>query len=463
MPVRTRIAPSPTGHLHIGTARTALFNWIFARKNGGEFVLRIEDTDLERSDKKYEDNIIEGLKWLGLDWDGPIFRQSERLSSYKKYLNQLLNGGKAFWCFHTQEELDQEKKEQRDKKEAQRHICSHKKEKRSPKGEKGIIRLAVDENSTRIIHFDDEIKGVIEWREHLLGDFSLAKGLESPLYNFAVVADDIDMEISHVIRGDDHISNTPKQILIYEVIQEVGDKHITIPKFAHLPMILGPDKSKLSKRHGAISVIDYKKDYVPEAIVNFIAFLGYTYSKDIITKEEMAKEFDFKKVHGSGAIFDIKKLNWINSQYIKNFSAGKLMDLTGVPKISEEALPLITERLERLSNIHNFDFFWKEPEYDPKLLIWKNSDPEDVKTSLSESGEIIKHIQLKDKEALKLALDDLGKKMANRGLVYWPLRVAVSGKDKSPDPVDIIFAIGKEQTIKRIEGAVNKLNEKNNF
>lgn len=452
MKIRTRIAPSPTGKLHIGTARTALFNWLFARKNGGEFILRIEDTDLERSAKEYEEDILSGLKWLGLNWDGSIYRQSERLDIYEKYLKELLDSGKAFWCRHSPEELERESKEQMAKREAPRHVCEYKTQNSKLKTQnegKGIIRLSVDENSDRGIKFHDEIRGDIEWEEKLIGDFSLAKDLRTPLYNFAVVIDDMEMEISHVIRGEDHISNTPKQILIYEALGK------PLPQFAHLPLILGTDKSKLSKRHGASSVMEYKKDYLPEALLNFMGFLGYTYGKEILSKEEMAREFDLAKVHKSGAVFDVKKLNWINSRYIKNLSAEEFKKAVGMEDIPDAAVPLITERLEKLGDAVNFEYLWNEPEYEKELLVWKNFTFDDIKKSLEESRIIIENIE--DEKTIRLVLDELGKKLGDRGLAYWPLRVALTGKEKSPDPVDITMALGKEETIKRINAAIKKL------
>src|SRR3989344_2019283 len=232
MKVKVRIAPSPTGFLHIGTAQSALYNWLFARKNKGEFCLRIEDTDKERSTKEYEQSILDALEWLGLNWEGKVIRQSERTEKYKNALEKLLFEGRAFYCHHTKEELEGEAKDQAQNKKAQFHDCEHK---NSEEGKKsgGLIRLAVERNSDR-----------------------------------KVVVDDIDMEITHVIRGEDHVSNTPKQILIYEALGK------TPPQFAHLPLILAPDRSKLSKRHGAVAVVDYKKDYLPEAIINFLGAMS---------------------------------------------------------------------------------------------------------------------------------------------------------------------------------------------
>lgn len=449
--VRVRIAPSPTGFLHIGTARTALFNWLFAKKNKGEFILRIEDTDLERSEIKFEEDIISGLKWLGLGWDNQeIYRQSERLHVYAEYIQALLNSGKAFWCDHSKEELEAEQKRQSELKEAPRHICKHK-TKRLKDGK--VIRIAVDQNSSRKISFVDGVRGEIEWEEKLLGDFSLAKDLKIPLYNFAVVVDDIEMKISNVIRGEDHISNTPKQILIYEALHE------KIPNFAHLPLILGADRSKLSKRHGATSVIEYRKDYLPEAIVNFMGFLGYTYNQEILTKEDMARNFEINKVHKSGAIFDVKKLNWINSQYVRKLSPEQFRKFADLSEASDASIPLITERLEKFSDSSAFKYLWQDPDdYSRGLLKWKNSSIEDSLDCLKKVQEIINNFDFdnNNKDDFRKLLNDFSDKVGDRGLVYWPLRVAVTGKEKSPDPVDIIYILGKEKTLDRVKKAITK-------
>ena len=447
MKVKVRIAPSPTGFLHIGTAQSALYNWLFARKNGGEFHLRIEDTDKDRSTKEYEQSILDALEWLELRWDGKIIRQSERGIAYRKVLEKLLADDKAFYCHHTKEELGLERKGQEEKKEAPIHICSHKNDEKG-KQPGGIIRLAAG-NET--ISFKDEIRGEIKFESSLLGDFSIAKSLDEPLYNLAVVVDDIDMGITHIIRGEDHISNTPKQILIYEALDKI------LPQFAHLPLILASDRSKLSKRHGAIAVVDFKKDYLPEAILNFLGSMSYTFSKEIITKEEMIEEFELSKVHKSGAVFDVKKLNWLNSQYIKSLSASKLVNLSAFKNVPEEAIPLIIERLEKLSDVQNFDYFWKEPEYDANLLKWKGFSGDDIINSLKGVGTIVKSSVFNNKDTLRLALDDLGKKLGDRGLAYWPLRVALTGRNKSPDPVDVAMVLGKNVVLKRIDRAIRKL------
>ena len=441
------MAPSPTGLLHLGTTQTTLYNWLFARHHGGEFILRIEDTDLERSRKEYEENIINGLKSLGITWDNSkIIRQSERLDRYEEVIRKLVEEGKAFWCDHSKEELEAEAKQQMDAKEPPRHLCEHK-DKNLKKGQ--VIRLKVNTAGDRAEVFHDEIRGDIKWTEALLGDFSIARDFRNPLYNFAVVVDDIDMEITHVIRGEDHISNTPKQILIYEALGSA------VPKFAHLPLILAPDRSKLSKRHGAVSIDEYTKDYLPEALINFLGFLGYTYSKEILTKEEMAQEFDLEKVHSSGAIWDIKKLNWINSQWIKQ-KPEVLKKLN--PDIPDEALPVITERLERLSDYIEFSYLWNDDfDYAADLLIWKKSDKEKTHKALNLAKMAVESSSSSDDLRLqleKIATDEFG---GDKGSIFWPVRVALSGKDRSPDPIQIFDVIKKIKVGDRIEKALAKL------
>jgi len=410
--------------------------------------LRIEDTDKERSTKEYEQSILDALEWLGLNWEGKVIRQSERTEKYKNALEKLLFEGRAFYCHHTKEELEGEAKDQAQNKKAQFHDCEHK---NSEEGKKsgGLIRLAVERNSDRKVVFDDIIRGRIEFEAKLMSDVSLGNGFDRLLYNFTAVVDDIDMEITHVIRGEDHVSNTPKQILIYEALGK------TPPQFAHLPLILAPDRSKLSKRHGAVAVVDYKKDYLPEAIINFLGAMSCTFSKEILTKQEMIQEFELSKVHKSGAVFDVKKLNWLNSQYAKKLSPEEFKKSVGIPEIPDSAVPLITERLEKLSDAHHFDYFWKEPKYDKDLLKWKKSTLENSLETLIKVKKIIKEFDFKkEKDELRKILDEFSIAVGDRGLIYWPLRVALTGKEKSPDPVDIAYVLGKEKTLERVRFAL---------
>ena len=455
--IRVRTAPSPTGPWHVGNAQSALYNWLLARKAGGIFYLRVEDTDKARSNPKFEKDIKESMKWLGLNWDGNITHSSDNLSRYHELLEKLLSEGKAFYCHHSQEELEAERKDQETAKEPPRHVCEFKSSSKGKESD-GIIRLAVDENSDRTILFEDQIRGPVEFRQSLIGDFSIARAVDDALYHFAVTVDDIDMNITHVIRGEDHISNTPKHILIYEALG------FPIPLFAHLPLLLGPDRSKLSKRHGGTAVSDYKKDYLPEALFNFLAGLSYTFSKEVLSKDEMIKEFELAKVHKSGAVFDIKKLNWMNSQYIRKLSPDEFKTFVGQPDIPNAAVPLITERLERLSDIKNFDYFWREPEYDRGLLVWKSASwrmtDKDLKKSLALTKETLeqKDWEKFDKESIRKKLDGLSKDnfKGDRGAVYWPLRVALTGRPGSPDPIEILSVLDKETVLKRIDAASKK-------
>ncbi len=445
--IKARVAPSPTGFLHVGTAQSALYNWLFARKNNGEFHLRIEDTDKARSEQQYEDSIISALEWLDIKWDGPVTHSTDNEARYAELLQKLLTEGKAFYCHHTQEELDAERKEQEAAKLPPRHVCEHKKTDLG-KQPGGIVRLLVDETSDRLVSFDDQIRGRVEFKQALLGDFSIGRSATDALYHFAVVVDDIDMGITHVLRGEDHISNTPKHILIYEALGS------PVPVFAHLPLMLGADRSKLSKRHGDTAVMNYKADYLPQAIVNFLGCLGYTFSKEILTKEEMVAEFDVTKVHKSGAVFDIKKLNWINAQYIKKLTPDEFRALSGLT-VSVPAIKLITERLERLTETQEFSYLWLEPAYGPELLRWKTTELSIIKESLQKARGVMADWDYQDGAVARAKLDAAAEE--NRGLIYWPLRVALSGKEKSPDPVDIALALGKEQTLTRIDEAIAKI------
>ncbi|MBC5796286.1 glutamate--tRNA ligase [Sphaerospermopsis sp. LEGE 00249] len=334
MSVRVRIAPSPTGNLHIGTARTAVFNYLFAHHHGGKFILRIEDTDLERSRPEYTDNILSGLRWLGLNWDEGPFFQSQRLHLYQAAVQKLLDQGLAYRCYTTSEELDALREAQKARNEAPRYDNRHRNltpEQQAAfeaEGRSSVIRFKIEDD--REIVWNDLVRGKMSWRgSDLGGDMVIARasaeGIGQPLYNFVVVVDDIDMEITHVIRGEDHIANTAKQILLYEAM---GAK---IPEFAHTPLILNQEGRKLSKRDGVTSISDFQKmGFTAEGLVNYMTLLGWSApdsTQEIFTLEQAAKEFTFERVNKAGAKFDWDKLDWINSQYIHNMPVNKLIDL----------------------------------------------------------------------------------------------------------------------------------------
>jgi nondiscriminating glutamyl-tRNA synthetase len=491
--IRTRFAPSPTGHLHIGTVRTALFAFLFARKNKGTFILRIEDTDKERSEKIWENELLEGLDWLKISFDegpdvGPYapYRQSERTEIYKKYLEKMLKEGSAYYCFCPKEEVESEKQYLMSIGEAPvyqgkcRDLSPETVEKYLKEGRPSVIRFRSPSNQK--VFFNDLIRGRIEVDSSTLGDFVLAKDLNTALFNLTCAIDDVEMEITHVIRGEDHIPNTPKQILI---IRALGFKE---PEYAHLSLILGPDKKKLSKRTGKTSLIDYKEDgYLPEAIINFIAFLGWNpgTEEEIYSMEKLIADFSIEKIQKSAAIFNIEKLDWMNGFYIRKkplyelsqmcvphlIKAGLIKEIslekyliieTGeeihVEDI-EKMVNLYHERLKKLSEtVELIDlFFKKELNYEKELLKWKEMSNEELSDSLKKSFDIVSIIKDFNKENIEKGLMEEANKIANRGNLLWPLRVALTGKKNSAGPMEIASVLGKEKTLKRIEEAINKL------
>lgn len=459
--IRVRIAPSPTGYLHIGTARTALFNWLFAKKHGGKFILRIEDTDLERSEKHFEDNILTSLKWLGLNLDEGPYRQSERLDIYEKYLKKLLDRGDAYYCACSKEKLDKERQEQMRGGAPPKYSGQCRNQNISPEqGE--IIRFKIQESEK--VKFQDLIRGEIAFDSSLIGDIAIAKNLRTPLYNFAVVIDDYEMKISHIIRGEDHIANTPKQILLQRALG------FSEPKYAHLPLILDPDRSKMSKRYSATSVQKYKeRGYLPETLVNFMALLGWHPEDDREKMEvgEIIKKFSLERIQKAGAVFDIQKLNWLNSEYLQNCSPEKLWQLIKElypEKITIEeksALKLLNLGKDRLSTLKDFLTLQESlhlPDYPPELLIWKNASKEKTFESLRLANEILRGILLKEWQASSLEQQLMP--VANsqgRGEFLWPLRAALSGREKSPTPFELLEILGKEESLRRIQIAIDKL------
>ena len=475
-PVRTRFAPSPTGFLHIGSARTVLFNWLFARQNNGKFILRIEDTDIERSMPEFEKDIISGIKWLGLDWDEELYRQSERLDIYEKYLRKLIEEEKAYYCFCSKEDLEADRQAMLTQGMAPkyggrcRHIKKDEAEKRVKAGKPAVIRFRVPEIE---VEFTDIIRGKVKFDASLMGDIVIAKDLRSPLYNFSNVIDDAEMKITHVIRGEDHLSNTPKQILIYSALG------FEIPHFAHLPLILTPDRKKMSKRDMETALKDYADDgYLKEAIINFLAFLGWhpKDDKEILGIGELVKEFDLKRVQKAGAVFNLEKLEWLNGQYIKTLSPEELAERMkdfipelwrneGNKEILVKAISLERERMKKLSDFkESADFFFELPDYDEKLLAWPRPAGEE---SVINKEKISANLKILSEEIDKIFKADFTKQnieeaitpltaVWGRGDLLWPLRAALSGKEASPGPYEIMEVLGKEETLKRLQTAIEK-------
>ena len=493
-----RFAPSPTGKLHIGSARTALFNYLFAKKFGGKFIVRIEDTDIQRSKPEFEEDILNGLEWLGISYDEK-FRQSERSDIYEKYIQKLLEKNLAYKCFCSQEELENDKEKQRLKGLVPIYSGKCSKLKKEKDSSNFVIRLRVNnsEDEEEII-FNDLIRGEIKIKKKLIGDIIIVKAVNNrffPLYNFAVVVDDYETEISHIIRGEDHIPNTPKQILIQKALG------FPIPRYAHLPLILGTDRSKMSKRSGATSVTSYKEaGYLPEALINFLAFLGWNpkNERDFFTMDELIKEFSIEKMQKSGAIFNVEKLDYINGYYIRKKKVEELTDLclpylinSGliVPtstqkyrkrsgeiidlKYLEKIIGIHQERLKKLSEIGELtDYFFDDNlSYKKEMFIWKEMTHDEVIKSLKFTKKLIcDRIKKEDfnqnsfKEVIEEIVLSFNKSlnlppelMKNKGFVLWPFRVALTAKQASSGPFEIAEIFGKEETIKRIDQAISFL------
>jgi glutamyl-tRNA synthetase len=449
--VIVRFPPSPTGLFHIGNARTFLFNYLFAKQNNGKIVFRLEDTDKERSKKEYADDIMENLKWLGIEPDfSTTVRQSERSGIYRKYLEKMISEGKAYL---SKEEVVEEGQRME------------------------VIRF---KNPNKKIKFNDIIRGEIEFDTTELKDFVVAKSLDEPVYHLAVVVDDFEMGVTHVIRGDDGISNTPRQILIQEAIGAPR------PIYAHLPMILAEDKTKLSKRnHGdKVSVSFYRNTcYLPEAMINFLAMIGWNPGTDqeIFSMEELIKIFDLKKVQKKGAIFNIEKLDWLNREYIlrsgegekiSNFkfqiSKTKFADNEKLKngEFAKKLMAIFMDRIHRWGEVREelegeeFDYLFENPVLDKGKICWKNQTSENAKENLEKVLEILSQGQLSQgepfKNSLRAPLRNLAEK-EGKGNVLWPLRYTLSGREKSPDPFTLVDILGREESKNRIQNAIQLL------
>ncbi len=468
---RVRFAPSPTGYLHIGGVRTALFNYLFAKSTGGTFVLRIEDTDEARSTKDSTEAIFEGMKWLGLNWDEGPYYQAERADSglYKKYIDQLLKEGKAYYCYCTPEELDESRKQAMKEKRPPkysgkcRNLSDADKKKLEYEGRKLTIRFKMPEDG--FVEFDDLVRGKVKFKNNTLTDLVIQKATGYPTYNFAVVIDDALMKMTHIIRGDDHISNTPSQLNIYDAL---GFKR---PVMAHLSMIHGSDGTKLSKRHGATSIVEYKNQgYLPEALKNYLALLGWATadSQQIFAEGELEKKFDIKGCQKSPAVFDNVKLLWMNGEYIRNLSIEELTELS-MPFIEEAGFDISNFSLEKLQQIISLEqekyktlkeipelisLFFEDIKFEEKISD-KVLVREGTKEILQEILDIYKRLQnFCEKELEQNTKKFIADKNLKVGQVFQPLRGAVSGRANGPALFKMIECLGKTETIKRLEKAI---------
>ena len=478
--VRVRFAPSPTGYLHIGGARTALFNWLFAKKNGGKLVLRIEDTDTERLKEDSVSQILTSLKWLGLNWDegpeiggsvGPYF-QSDRLPLYSEVAERLLKEGKAYYCFCTTEQLEAEREKQRQAKQPFRYartcrdLSEEEVSKRIAAGEPHSVRIKIPKDGNLVVH--DLIHGDVNFDLTQFDDFVIVKSNGMPTYNFAVVVDDHLMGISHVLRAEEHLSNTPKQVLLYEACG------FETPKFGHMPMILAPDRSKLSKRHGATSVEDFRKQgYLPQAIINYLALLGWApgNEEEIFTLEEACSQFELEKMSKKAAVYDTKKLTWMNGQYLSLlplatilpevkpfFVESGLCDEAWLNANAEhfaQIVDVVRVRVKTLQEVvEAADYFFKDvAEYDAKGVAKHfGSGTAELLQACIDGLNKLDTFDIVTIEALynEIAAD----RQLALGKVVHPTRLALTGRTVSPGLFDVMVLLGKEKTIERLEKAI---------
>lgn len=465
--VRVRFAPSPTGYLHIGGARTALFNWLFARHEGGTFILRIEDTDRTRSTDEYIEAIIEGMKWLDLDWDEGPYRQTDRFDVYRSYVERLVQEGKAYNCYCTPEELEQRRQEALAQGRPPKYDGRCKSLKEPVPGRTPAVRFRMPQEGQTVVN--DMIKGAVEFENSQLDDLIIMRSDGTPTYNFVVVVDDVDMKITHVIRGDDHLNNTPKQLHIYKALG------YEIPQFGHLPMILGSDKARLSKRHGATSVMAYKEmGCLPEALVNYLVRLGWSHGdQEIFTREELIKYFSFESVGKSSAVFNPEKLIWLNSQYIINTSPEELAALVLPFLVQEKILPegqtldmqwlskavmTLRERAKTLVELaHSLRYYISEDvEYNEKAKAkFLNEKSLPYLVELKDALALIGDFSSQEIEKVFRAVTEKhGVKLGN---VAQPVRVAITGGTESPGIFEVLEIVGKEKTLRRLTRAIESI------
>lgn len=478
MKIRVRFAPSPTGPLHIGGARSALFNYLWARRNEGTFIVRSEDTDLERSSRESEHNILQALRWLNIQWDEGIevggehgpYRQTDRLGLYKEHTEKLLASGHAYYCYCSEEELEQERQALIAKGETPRYLgkCrSLSSEQRAAfelEGRKPVVRFRVPDGQA--IHISDQVRGDVVFESDGIGDYVIVKSDGIPTYNFAVVIDDISMAITHVIRGEEHLSNTPRQVLIYEALGAPA------PQFAHISLILNTDGGKMSKRDGDTAVIDYQqKGYLPEAIVNFIALLGWAPSgeEEFYTLDQLANLFSLDRVSKSPAVFDRHKLDYINTHYIKESSAERLAELAlpylealGFPPYDQcsteqqqwlvSFINAVSEKISYLAEVKGFiHYFNGDSPLEPEGEALEVLKGEQVPSVLALFKEKVQALELLSGETVKVLLKQMTKELKLGGkFVYMPVRVALTGQMHGPELYDIIPLLGLDNVLGRI-------------
>jgi glutamyl-tRNA synthetase len=460
MTVITRFAPSPTGYLHVGGARTALYAWLHARKSSGEFVLRIEDTDRERSTQESVDAILDGMAWLGLDYDKGPYYQTQRFDRYFELIQKLLNEGKAYHCFCTREEIDALRNEQMARKEKPRYDGRCRTRTDAPEGMQPVVRFRNPDDGAVV--FDDLVRGTISVQNQELDDLIIARSDGTPTYNFTVVVDDMDMGITHVIRGDDHINNTPRQI---NILRALGAQ---LPLYAHVPMILGSDGARLSKRHGAVSVLSYRDDgYLPNALLNYLVRLGWSHGdQEVFSVDEMIALFDLKDINRAPSAFNTEKLLWLNHHYMMNeapdYVAEQLkwhFDQRGIDSKSGPALiDLVKIQRERCKTLVEMTemslFFYQDVEgYDEKAVKkhFKAKCLPVLQTMQTQLLAIDRWDAEKIHQVVINAAESMDKKM---GDIAQPLRVAIAGKAVSP-PIDVTLELlGKQRTLDRIERAI---------
>ena len=481
--IRVRYAPSPTGHPHIGNIRTALFNWLFARNNGGDFIVRVEDTDQERLVPGAVDSILEGLDWLNIDWDegprigGPYgsYFQSERLELYEEAANRLISQGDAYRCYCTKERLDEVRKERQSQKfdtsydQHCRDLGKSELESLQQTDLKPVVRFAMPSEGITMV--DDLIRGKVEWQNHLLDDFIILKSDGFPTYHLAVVVDDHCMDISHVLRAEEWLSSTPRHINLYRTLG------FDPPKFGHLPMILGPDRSKLSKRHGATSILEYRDDgFLSDAVKNFMVLLGWSFDDhtEVMTNEFLVNNFELKRVGKPAAIFDIEKLQWMNGLYIRELTPDQLVDNVmpflerdldcGMMPVSRDYLlkivPLIQERLKTLNeSVDMISYFLEEyPKYDMDVLCGKGGDRDITRDFLTVCSDLIMELDDLTGAGLEKSLRDV---CDSHGFAirqaFGSLRVAITGRTATPPLFEIMEVMGRQRVIDRLQVALRQV------